>query len=87
MRKRSAVLDSDTFTEPPKISERDTVQGSVAQAIRNMQDQLVAGELKPSVADFIRLLELQKELREEGIRDIKVTWVDPWSELEPVSEI
>jgi hypothetical protein len=34
-------------------------------------------EVKATLGDYIRLVQLQKELEEEEPRDITVTWVEP----------
>ena len=57
----------------------------VAKAIESMEHKLAASDVKATFGDFIRLLQLQKELQVEQTREIKVTWIDP-SEKESVSE-
>ena len=42
-----------------------------------MEERLEAGDVKATVADYIRLVQLQKELEEDEPTEIKVTWVDP----------
>ncbi|MCZ2075093.1 MAG: hypothetical protein LC130_08845 [Bryobacterales bacterium] len=54
-------------------------------AIRKIGAKLSSEDVKATVGDFIRLLQLQKELDEEGAKEIKVTWVEP-TEMESVSE-
>ncbi len=49
----------------------------VKKVIQNIEQKLEANELKPTVGDFIRLLQLDKELDEEQPREIKVSWVEP----------
>jgi len=34
-------------------------------------------DVKATLGDYIRLVQLQQELEEEEPKDIKVTWVDP----------
>ena len=36
-----------------------------------------ATEFKPTLADFLRLVQLEKEIGEEEPKEIKVTWVEP----------
>ena len=36
-----------------------------------------ANEFKPTLADFLRLVQLEKEIGEEEPKEIKVTWVEP----------
>lgn len=56
----------------------------VEKMIRNIETKLDSQEIKATLSDFIRLLQLQKELAEEKPREITVTWVEP-SEKESVS--
>lgn len=69
-------------SEGPKPGSAKRV---VDVAIRNIGAKLSSEDVKATVADFIRLLQLQKDLDEEGAKEIKVTWVEP-VEMEPVSE-
>ena len=57
----------------------------IDKAIQKIETKLDASEVKATFADFIRLLQLQKELQIDEPREIKVTWIDP-SEMESVSE-
>jgi len=49
----------------------------VKQAIRQIGEKIENNELKPTVGDFIRLLQLEKELLEETPKEIRVSWVEP----------
>ncbi len=50
---------------------------SVKTAINLFEIKLAGGEMKPTVGEYIRLLELQKDSDEDELREIKVTWVEP----------
>jgi hypothetical protein len=52
----------------------------VGKVIENLEQKLEANELKPSVGDLIRLLQLERELEAEQPREIKVSWVEPREE-------
>ncbi len=62
---------------------RDSV-ALVRKAIQNIEEKLDSNEVKATIGDFIRLLQMEKELEVEEPRDIKVTWVE--SNEPPVSE-
>ncbi len=55
------------------------------KAIQNIEKKLGTSDVKATFADFIRLLQLQKELQAGEPREIKVTWIDP-SQTESASE-
>jgi len=56
----------------------------VDSAIEKIEAKLGAQDVKATFADFIRLLQLQKELQADQPQEIKVTWVEP-EETEPAS--
>ena len=52
--------------------------GDVLTAVvKKMEGKITADEFKPSLADFLRLVQLEKEIGEEEPKEIKVTWVEP----------
>ncbi len=59
--------------EPPKSRKE-----KVTELLKNMEDRLNTADGKASVADFIRLLQYERELEEEQQpRELKVTWSEP----------
>ncbi len=57
----------------------------VEKVIESIEAKIATKEIKATLGDYIRLLQLRKELEQEQPREIEVTWVHP-SEKEPVSE-
>ncbi len=49
----------------------------VEQIIEKVEQKLGEGEMKATLGDYIRLVQLQKELEDEEPGEITVTWVDP----------
>jgi hypothetical protein len=49
----------------------------VKKLLKKLEAQMGGGEMKASLGDYIRLVQLHKELDEESPREIKVTWVEP----------
>jgi DUF2075 family protein len=58
--------------------------GLVEKALHSIEEKLGSSEVKATFGDFIRLLQLQKELQIDRPQEIKVTWIDS-SETESVS--
>jgi hypothetical protein len=54
----------------------------VRKLLKTVEEKLSRDDMKASLGDYIRLVQLQKELDDEAPREIKVTWVDH-SDLEP----
>lgn len=52
----------------------------VNKLLTSFEERLARNELKATLGDFIRLLQLQKELQEEQPREVKVQWVEPSKE-------
>jgi hypothetical protein len=78
-------------TEASKAAERPvettderplTKAELVGNVIKDIEGKLSRNELKPTVGDFIRLVQLKKELDEEQPREIEVSWVEPNQESE-----
>jgi hypothetical protein len=68
-----------------KVKRAKNKKELVQQAIQQIGDKLDKNELKPTVGDLIRLLQLEKEILEETPKEIKVSWVEP-EEKEHVPE-
>jgi hypothetical protein len=49
----------------------------VRRLLKKVEERLSEGDVKASLADYIRLVQLQKELDEDTPKEIKVTWVEP----------
>ena len=45
--------------------------------LQNVETKLKSGKLRASLGDYIRLVQLQKDLEDEQPKEIKVTWVEP----------
>ncbi len=51
---------------------------AVDAAISKIQDRLGNEDMKGSVADLVRLLQLRKELNDTQPQKVSVGWVDEW---------
>lgn len=50
-----------------------------------MEAKLGGKDVKASLGDYIRLMQLHRELEEEEATEIKVTWVEPEQTKDPDS--
>ncbi|HLH40769.1 MAG TPA: hypothetical protein VKX39_16585 [Bryobacteraceae bacterium] len=55
---------------------------AVKKILKKVEAKLKSDEVKATLGDYIRLVQLEKELMDEEPRDIKVTWVEPATESE-----
>lgn len=60
-----------------KPVERGGRTGVVKRLLENVEKKLSGQEVKATLGDYIKLVQLQKELDEEQPTEIKVTWVEP----------
>jgi len=55
--------------------------GGQAQAVRCMltkiEEKMTGNQMKATLGDYIRLVQLHKELDDESPKEIRVTWVEP----------
>lgn len=70
-------------TSGRKRRSRRTKKQLIAEVIGSIEERIDQKELKPTVGDFIRLLQLEREIEEEEQpKEIKVSWVEPEEEEE-----
>jgi len=60
-----------------EVRNKLRVGGVLETVIKQMESKLKESEFKPSLADFLKLVQMEKELEEEAPKEIKVTWVEP----------
>ena len=58
------------------LLKKKTQAETVRKLREKVEEKLGGDEMKASLGDYIRLVQLQQELEEDEPRDIKVTWVD-----------
>jgi len=63
-----------TRKREPRAKQKAQV---VHQIVERVEKKLAKELEKASLADYIKLVQLEKQLEAEDPRDIKVTWVEP----------
>ena len=68
-----------------EVNERVRVSEFLEKAIQSAEARLTSSDFKPTIAEFLKLMQLKKELEQEqdGTKEIKVTWVEPAVTSEP----
>ena len=70
-------------TVKPKVETgtKTTLAGGQAQAVKHMlteiETKMKGNQMKATLGDYIRLVQLHKELDDESPKEIRVTWVEP----------
>jgi hypothetical protein len=57
--------------------KKKTQAAVVEKLLKNVEKKLAGKDVKATLGDYIKLMQLQTELEEEEPKDITVTWVDP----------
>jgi hypothetical protein len=79
-------MPADEISSPDASGRRAANRAELLdKAIQRMEEKLGSTDVKATFGDFIKLLQLQKEMQIDQPREIKVTWIEP-SETESVSE-
>jgi hypothetical protein len=79
----TAGIEKKDKKQPTKAEGDNTEKGltprsKIARLLQRLEDKLEEETPKASLGDFIRLVQLERELAdEETPREIKVTWVEP----------
>jgi hypothetical protein len=71
---------------PPSIAQQADPfsRAAIAEVIQTMKEKLKTAEFKPTLAEFIRLVQLDREMAtEEPLKEIKVTWSEQKTASEP----
>ena len=58
-------------------SERARVSETLDRAIKSVEERIQANDFKPTIAEFLKLVQLSKELAQDDGKEIRVTWVEP----------
>jgi hypothetical protein len=59
------------------IREKVRVAELLEKAIATMEKKIAEKDFKPTVAEYLKLLQLEQELDQDEAKEIKVTWVEP----------
>ena len=59
------------------VRDKMRIAELLAKAADNFSAGQRDGEFKPSLAEYLKLVQLEKEFEEEEVREIKVKWVEP----------
>ena len=64
-----------------EMKERIRIGELLEKALKKFEATLEGGSFEPTLAEYLKLLQLEKEIEtrefEEGPKEIKVTWVNP----------
>jgi hypothetical protein len=67
----------ETCSRWQEIKQRFRIANLLKSLTEGMESRIKAQEVKPSVAEYLKLLQIEQELEQESPKEIKVTWVEP----------
>jgi len=80
-RAKSAAARGKGTVKPKVEKVAKTITGGQAQAVKCMLNKIEAkmsgNQMKATLGDYVRLVQLHKELDDESPKEIRVTWVEP----------
>jgi len=94
---REEVLRSEGMGRPKTKDKQESVLGLnlaegeevkaevISKLIKHYLGKIDKDEAKASLGDFLRLVQLRREMESDEPKEVKVTWVEP-SEKESVSK-
>ena len=59
------------------VNQKLRIGEVLRSVLQKMEESLSSNEFKASLTDYLKLLQLEKELGTEVPQEIKVTWVEP----------
>ena len=60
-----------------EIRERVRISDLITTAASKVETRITDPDFKPTLSDYLKLLQLEKEMVDEQVSEIKVTWVPP----------
>jgi hypothetical protein len=77
---RARSVRIDFGREQTERKQKKKTQAAVVEKLlKSVEKKLAGKDVKATLGDYIKLMQLQTELEEEEPRDITVTWVEPKS--------
>ena len=59
------------------VRDKMRIAELLAKAAENFTTGEVESKFKPTLAEYLKLVQLEKEFEEEEVREIRVKWVEP----------
>ena len=70
-------------TKAADKDEKRRIKKLVLEAINGIERRLSDEKAPPTIGDYLKVMQLQKEIEDEAPKEIKITWVEPEKEAIP----
>jgi hypothetical protein len=77
MNTNAALANCRDCTRWKEVKHRIKVSELLTAAMSSFESGAHQKEFKPSLAEYLKLLQLEKEFEEDEPREITVTWIEP----------
>ena len=80
MKKQQIIAAPKTCEECDRwkeVKRKIRISNLLAAAAKAFEAKLKAKELKPTIGDYLKLLQMEHEIETEGPKDITVRWIEP----------
>jgi|SoiMethySBSTD1v2_1073268.scaffolds.fasta_scaffold301745_2 hypothetical protein len=61
---------------PVKREDKARISKFLDNAMKQFEKRLESEDIKPTLGDYLKLMQIEKELDRDEAKEIKVTWVD-----------
>jgi len=81
--KETAPKDCRDCERWNEVKGRVRVSEALQKAIEAAETKIRSEDFKPTIAEYLKLVQLEKELEQDDAKEIRVTWVEPAVTSEP----
>ncbi len=81
--KEKAPDSCEHCTHWEEVKDRVRVKKLLESALSKLEKKLAAETFQPSLADYLKLMQLEKEFADEETKEVRVTWVERERESVP----
>ena len=60
-----------------EANRKARVSNLLDKAIKSFEKRIEEEDFKPTIAEYLKLVQLEQESQQESVKEIKVTWIDP----------
>jgi hypothetical protein len=82
----SAAKQKKRGPGPKSSASNKRIKKLVEEAIGGIEKRFSDENSPPSIGDYLKVMQLHKEIGDEGPKEIKITWVEPGNETASESE-
>lgn len=81
-----AKTSCDGCTRWKEVKNKMRIAELLGKAAENFTKERATGEFKPTLAEYLKLVQMEKEFEEEDVKEIKIKWVEPSARAKKKSE-